>query len=253
LLTKKTHDILTAAMKNLPLLIGTLLGTLLLVIGVALFFGRSQEPKTVDADQLRANARHVLTASPSDAEATPSATPADPSEATDDAEETESAEPKKVVTLVEFSDLQCPACRAAAPIRDAVLNAHPGQVEFVFRHYPLTTIHGNALLAAHAAEASAAFDKFWEYHDNLFTTQDQWSDLSTDQAREKFIEYAVELGIEKDAFTKELNSDTVKSAVQSDINLGDEVKVSATPTFFVDGKQVPASDVEQIVSDLLGS
>lgn len=236
-------------MKNIPLLIGTLLGTLVLVIGIAFFFGRSQEPKTIDALKLTDGARHILSAEQSTLEtATPSATPA---VATSTAEASTSA--KKKVTIVEFSDLQCPACRAAAPIRDAVRAAYPGQVEFVFRHYPLTQIHPNALLAAQAAEASTAFNKFWEYHDVLFAKQDEWAELSSDQAKEKFIQYAVELKIDKDAFTKELNSDTVKSAVQSDINLGNDVKVSATPTFFVDGKQVSAPDVQQTVSEILGS
>lgn len=245
-------------MKNLPLLIGTLIGTLALVVGVAFFFGKAEAPQVVDAIKLKAGSRHVLTSEQtalSDNPATPSATPKvtiTGVDASSEATASESAQ-KKVVTVVEFSDLQCPACKAASPIRDQIRAAHPGQVEFIFRHYPLTQIHGNALLAAQAAEAATVSDKFWQYHDLLFQKQEEWSELSSDQAKEKMIEYAISLQIDKDAFTSELNSDTVKSAVQSDINLGNEIKISATPTFFVDGKQVSAPDVAKTVSDILGS
>lgn len=236
-------------MKNIPLLIGTLLGTLALVIGIAFFFGQSSAPVVVDAIKLKAGSRHLLT--PEQTELTDHATTSAVVKiATTSAEATASAT-KKTVTVVEFSDLQCPACRAAAPIRDEIRAQHPGQVEFIFRYYPLTQIHPNALLAAQAAEAAGTFDKFWQYHDVLFAKQDDWAELSADKAKEKMIEYAVELKMEKDAFTKQLNSDTVKTAVQSDINLGDEIKVSATPTFFVDGKQVSASDVDKTITEIL--
>jgi protein-disulfide isomerase len=239
-------------MKNLPLLIATLGGTLLLIIGVTFFFGRSIPPEIVDTIKLKAGSRHLLMAEEPQT-ATPSATPSlSPQEATAQAEATPSAE-KKVVQIVEFSDLQCPACKAAAPIREQVRAQFPGQIEFIYRHYPLTQIHQNAMLAAQAAEAAGKFEKFWEYHDVLFEKQSEWETLSNDQAKEKFIEYAVNLKMEKDPFTKELDSDTVKSAVQSDINLGDEIKVTATPTFFVDGKKVSASEVQQAVAQILGS
>lgn len=237
-------------MKNIPLLIGTLIGTLALVFGIAFFFGRSTEPKIIDSIKLKAGSRHVLLPEQSRTEsATPSA---QIKSATESAEASGEAE-KKTVMVVEFSDLQCPACKVASPISEQLRVDHPGQVEFVYRHYPLTQIHQNALLAAYAAEAAGTFDRFWPYHDLLFEKQEEWAELSADAAKEKMIEYAQSLGMEKDAFTKELNSDTVKSAVQSDINLGNEIKISATPTFFVDGKQVSVQDVAQTVSEILSS
>ncbi|MEO8581941.1 MAG: DsbA family protein [Patescibacteria group bacterium] len=238
-------------MKNIPLLIGTLVGTLALVFGIAFFFGRAETPESVDPTKFRTGTNHVLSAEQTSFSdmATPSATP---EASSSDNQASPSAE-KKIVTVVEFSDLQCPACKIAAPIRDQIRAAHPGQVEFVFHYYPLTQIHANALLAAQAVEAASKFNEFWQYHDVLFEKQEEWAELSSNQAKEKLIQYAVDLKIDKDGFTQELNSVTVKSAVQSDINLGNEINISATPTFFVDGKQVSAPDVAKTVSDILGS
>lgn len=233
-------------MKNLPLLLATLGGTLILVFGVAFLFGRTVPPELIDTIKLKAGSRHVLLPNQGEETATPSAT-VSPKEATAEAEATSSAE-KKVVQVVEFSDLQCPACKAASPIIPALREKFPGQVEFVFRHYPLTQIHPNAMNAAYAAEAAGKFNKFWEMHDLLFEKQGEWESLSPDEAKAKFVSYAESLNIEKDPFTAEMNSDTVKSAVQSDISLGDEIKVAATPTFFVDGKKVSASDIEEAVT-----
>lgn len=241
-------------MKNIPLLIGTIVGTVLLVIGVAVFFGRSQAPKIIDQVKLKAGSRHVLLPAQDffgkDASASASAKVTAALVASDEAQASDSAN-KKIVTVVEFSDFQCPACKAASPLLKVLRTAHPGQIEFVFRAYPLVQIHQNALLAAQAAEAAGKFDLFWKYHDVLFEKQEQWADLSSDEAKERMIQYAIDLGIEKDSFTKELNSDTVISAVQSDINLGNEINVSATPTFFVNGQQVSVSDVEQVVAKML--
>lgn len=236
-------------MKNLPLLFATLGGTLILIFGVAFLFGRTTPPELVDTIKLKAGSRQVML--PQDdmsKDATSSAT-VSPAEATTEAEATESA--KKIVQIVEFSDLQCPACKAAAPLVPAIRAQHPGQIEFVFRHYPLTQIHQNSMAAAYAAEAAGKFDKFWEMHDLLFEKQEEWEGLSADDVKNKFVEYAQSLNIEKDPFTAEMNGDTVKSAVQSDIRLGDDVKISATPTFFVDGKKVSASEVEEAVTQAL--
>lgn len=238
-------------MKNLPLLLITLGGTLALILGVTFLFGRSTTPVEFDSALLTANARHIYTLETETA--TDSADLGDePADATSESEATGEAEPKTdLITVVEFSDFQCPACRAAAPIKDEIFANFPGQVRFIYRHFPLLSIHPNALLAAQAADAAGEFDQFWPYHDLLFNNQDEWADLSQDDARNKFIEYAEGLEIDEDLFTEAINSDKVKTNVQSDISLANELKLNSTPTFFVDGQKVSASEIIPTIAEQL--
>lgn len=228
------------SMKNVPLLIATLLGTFVIIVGVAVMFSKNSAPEVTDAASVVEGARHFISGTES---ASPSATPVD---------STDSAEPEqKKVQVVEFSDFQCPACKAAAPLAKQILNEYPTQVEFVYRHFPLTQIHANAMLAAQASEAAATFDKFWEMHDKLFETQTEWENLSNGDARAKFISYAEELGLNKEEFTSKLDDDTLKQNVQTDINRGNSLKVSATPTFYVNGIKVTAPEILSTVEQEL--
>jgi len=224
-------------MKNIPLLVATIVGTLAFVFGIAFFFSRSSAPQTVDLAQLSTGARHIAQ-SPKSPVASDSATPSAQAD-------------QALIQIVEFSDFQCRACKDSAGLKSQILAKYPGKVEFIYRHYPLISIHPNAMGAAQAAEVASSFDKFWEMHDVLFAKQEEWAELGQDQAKEKFIQYAQELKIEKDPFTALLNNDTVKNAVQSDITLGNQVKISATPTFFVNGKKVSAPEVMLTIDALL--
>ena len=89
------------------------------------------------------------------------------------------------VTLVEYSDFQCPACRIFSTVLDDVLATAElrDRVRLVYRYFPLVSIHKNAFLAASAAEAAGMQGKFWEMHDLLFKEQDNWSSLSAADAR----------------------------------------------------------------------
>ncbi len=75
------------------------------------------------------------------------------------------------VTIIEYSDFQCPACASVAPMLQQLAAAYPNDVRLVYRHFPLVSIHPNAQKAAEAAEAAGAQGKFWEYHDTLFANQ----------------------------------------------------------------------------------
>ncbi|PWQ94675.1 DsbA family protein [Leucothrix arctica] len=83
--------------------------------------------------------------------------------------------PDAPLTIVEYSDLQCPACRAQHESIQKVWAPIKGSVRFVYRHFPLTNIHPHALTAAYYSEAAAKQDKFWEMHDLMFATQTIWS------------------------------------------------------------------------------
>ena len=97
------------------------------------------------------------------------------------------------VVLVEYGDFQCPACGAYEPLVQQLLSKHVSDVQFVFRHFPLTQIHKNALLAAKYAEASGIQGKFWEMHDVLYARQKEWSDSLN--AKDLFNGYGKDLGL----------------------------------------------------------
>ena len=145
------------------------------------------------------------------------------------------------VTLVEYSDFQCPACAAFFPVVKQAL-AEPqlkDKVKFVYRAFPLTTIHANAELASRAALAAAAQGKFWEMHDALFKGQSSWAKLSGGAARGIFLGYAKELGVDTAAFESALDSAAVKKAVKEQSDGAVRSGVNSTPTFFINGKEMP--------------
>ncbi len=140
-----------------------------------------------------------------------------------------------VTTLIEYSDLQCPACGLYFPVLKRLNDEFGEQMRFVYRHFPLTQIHKNAELAARATEASGLQGKFWEMHDLLFMRQDEWSQ---GDARKLLGDYAKELGLDLEKFLKDLDSSEVNSAVKADYNSGLILKVNTTPTFFLNGKRI---------------
>lgn len=143
------------------------------------------------------------------------------------------------VTLVEYSDYQCPACASFYPIIKQILS-EPGSehVRFVYRNFPLTNIHPNAQLSAQASEAAALQGKFWEMHDMLFENQAKWSGMSNAGARATFEGYASTLGLDTAKFKRDIDSDAVKAKIRADIEGGTASGVNATPTFFINGKKM---------------
>lgn len=158
------------------------------------------------------------------------------------------------VTVVEFGDYQCPACKAAYPITKEMLRDYGSKVDFVFRNFPLSQ-HQNAQIAAEAAEAAGAQGKFWEMHDRLYETQDIWAESST--PLDIFIKYAGELGLNTDKFKSDVEKNAYSSIINSDQNDGLGLGINSTPTFFVNGKKiegVPAySDLKAPIDSALSS
>lgn len=140
--------------------------------------------------------------------------------------------------IIEYSDLQCPACQAFHQLLrevakdDKITKAYT----FVYRHYPLDSIHPNARNGAQAAEAASKQGKFFEMHDILFDRQSEWT--TEKQPLEKFKGYAKELKLNVDQFEKDFNSKEVKDIIQKDLLSGNDVEVNATPTFFINGKKI---------------
>lgn len=239
-------------MKNLPLLIGTIVGTLILIIAVAVLSSgggsASQEQQVVDMALVAGDARHSsLTAK------------AMMQETLDISENqaTESSEllvPSQVITIVEFSDFQCPACKAALPAVERVKAVYPDEVNLIYRHFPLDSIHPNARLAAISTEAVASLDesKFWLMHDKLFAEQESWSTISSrSELKDAFATYAVELGLDRAQFLEKMESDSVAELVNLDVAAGTQLGVNSTPTFYVNGVKTSAPQLLQAVESLL--
>lgn len=143
------------------------------------------------------------------------------------------------VTVVEFSDFQCPACRSVGGVVAQVDDLEG--VRFVYRHFPLISIHDSAFDASVAAEAAGEQGKFWEYKSLLFERQGEWSESG--DVRGKFVEYARELSLDEEQFVADLSSSELREVVRNDYQLGSRVGVKATPTFFVNEKKVMANEL----------
>ena len=144
--------------------------------------------------------------------------------------------PEGEVTLIEFSDFQCPACKNYAPIMQKLGDELGADLRIVYRHLPLVSIHKNAIPSAKAAEAAGIQGKFWEMHDKLFDKQDEWIDDS--KPSDKFEEYAGEIGIDIEKFKADYESEEVKNAVNSDLASANSLRLSSTPTFVINGRVI---------------
>lgn len=148
------------------------------------------------------------------------------------------------VALVEFGDFQCPACGSYYPIVKQIKQAYGDEITFQFRHYPLVSIHQNAMAAHRAAEAAGNQGKFWEMHDLLYERQQVWSP-STNVAQ-IFEDYAAELGLNVDTFNQDVASSSVNDIINADVKAAQAAGATSTPTFVLDGKRLeePPKDLE---------
>ncbi|MEO6109604.1 MAG: thioredoxin domain-containing protein [Candidatus Saccharimonadales bacterium] len=144
------------------------------------------------------------------------------------------------VVLIEYGDFQCPSCGGAHPQIKALTEEYKDKILFIFRNFPLTTIHPNARVASAAAEAAGLQGKYWEMHNLVYESQDEWNTLTGAARTDKFVEYAVALGANKDQFLKDLAASAVNQKISFDQALAKKDSVDATPTFFLNGKKVDA-------------
>lgn len=133
------------------------------------------------------------------------------------------------VTIVEFSDFQCPHCAAAHPELQRLLRELDGSVRLVYKYFPLSG-HPAAVPAARAAEAARMQGKFWPMHDLLFEHQDALEE-------EHLARYAQEIGLDLPRFHADVASDAVQARVAASKAQGEKLRVGATPAFFVNGRQ----------------
>lgn len=134
------------------------------------------------------------------------------------------------VTILEWSDFQCPYCKNAQDVLARLLAEYPDSLRLVFKDFPLRS-HDRAVPAAVAARCAGAQGRFWEYHDLLFVAQPAF-------ARDDLLGYARRLGLDVPAFTGCLDAGQFRDAVVADQREGREAGVRATPTFFINGRKI---------------
>jgi protein-disulfide isomerase len=132
------------------------------------------------------------------------------------------------VTLIEFSDYQCPFCKRAEPVVKQLMQKYPNDLRLVYRNMPLDALHPRARAAAIAAVCADQQGKFWEYHDKLFDNQGALADSDLDK-------YAADLGIEAGAFKTCRSDPATEARVNSDAAAARAAGLNGTPAFFVNG------------------
>jgi protein-disulfide isomerase len=143
---------------------------------------------------------------------------------------------QKKVTLVEYGDYQCPACGQYYPIVKQVTDTYQKDIQFQFRNFPLQSIHPNARAGARAAEAAGKQGKYWEMHDLLYSQQDSWS--GSTNAASIFEGYAAQLHLNLAQFKTDFASEAVNSIITNDLEEGNRLGITGTPTFFLQGKKI---------------
>lgn len=160
------------------------------------------------------------------------------------------ADAKVVVHL--FSDLQCPACKNFEPATEYAINKYKDRIKFVWKDFPLMTVHPNARTSANAARCAEDQGKFWEYHTLLYTQQDHWAGQSDPRAA--FITYANQLGMDEGAFSSCYDSRKNDSKVMDGVNDGMKNSVNATPTVFIENKRyngLTADEWDRLLTEAL--
>jgi len=145
------------------------------------------------------------------------------------------------VVLIEYGDYQCPGCGSAYPNVKAVTEKYKGQVAFIFRNFPITSLHPNARVAAAVAEAAGLQGKFWEMHNELYETQSNWETLNSSERTDYFVGVAKKLGLNTETFKTDLASAKVNQKISYDQAIGKKINVNATPTFYLNGKGLDQS------------
>lgn len=148
---------------------------------------------------------------------------------------------ERKVVLIEYGDLQCPACGAMFPYVKQIKDQYKDHLTFVFRDMPLTSLHPNALAAATAAEAAGLQGKFFEMHDVLYQNQQIWGSAQVDQRQAFFESYAKNIGLDVAKFKNDLTNPAIDQKIERDKATSQHFSVISTPTFVLNGEKLPDS------------
>ena len=154
-------------------------------------------------------------------------------------------DPNAPITIIEFSDYQCPFCARFYTQTLPILESEyieKGKVNFVYRDFPIQN-HPNAMPAAIASECADEQGQFWQYHDILFDRQDMWKKLNGEDIVYAFKNYAEELNLDNEVFDSCFDSGKYLEEVEKDLSDGRSYKISGTPTFFIGNNEVGYSSM----------
>lgn len=138
---------------------------------------------------------------------------------------------KAPITIVEYSDFQCPYCAKFHETLNKVMKNYDGKVKWVYRHFPLTKLHPHAVAAAQASECASEQGKFWEYADELYANQ---ASINKDYLKKA----AEDIGLNTNKFNTCIDSGKYKDKVQADLKAGENYGVSGTPGSFLNGEEL---------------
>lgn len=151
------------------------------------------------------------------------------------------------VVLIEYGDFQCPGCAGAFPQLKTIKEVYKDQIAFIFRNFPLTAIHPNALAAATAAESAGLQGKFWQMHDKLYENQDAWSSIEAAKRTDVFAGYAQDLGLDVEQFKTDLSDPKVAAKISRDRAFGNKVGVDSTPTVYLGSTKLTDEETTDLV------
>ena len=149
------------------------------------------------------------------------------------------------ITIIEFSDYECPYCRKwHVEVWPSLQAEYGDQIRLVYRDFPLTSIHSNATPAAAAANCAREQDMYWEYNEMLF-------DMRLNLGKSTYVSYAEELGLDMEAFNECLDSDRYLEEVMADYDYAANLGIRSTPTFFVNGIPVVGAQPFEVFKNLI--
>lgn len=140
--------------------------------------------------------------------------------------------------LIEYGDYSCPGCQQLDKRLKPILDEYKDEVGFVYRHFPLTSIHPNSRLAAAYAEAAGMQGKYWQMHHLLFAEREQWWQLPTNKRDEALQGYAKQLQLDMDKLKEDVADPRITKKINFDLELGKSIGVDGTPQLFLNGKQI---------------
>lgn len=198
-------------MNNDTKIIGGMIAATVLVIGAILLFGSHTKP--VNTTPLKVSEAQLIQSY-------------SPRQGPDSAK----------VRIVEFADLQCPACARLAPMVEQAVSDYGDKIQVVYRYFPLTQIHQNAELAAQAGEAANAQGKFWEFAHLMFSNQSNWAESTN--AQPIMEGYAASLGLDSARFKNDITNQSLIDHIRRDVGDANALGIDSTPTVYINGQQI---------------
>jgi protein-disulfide isomerase len=141
------------------------------------------------------------------------------------------------ITIVEYLDFECEACRVYYPITKQLKEEYKDKISFVVRYFPLPG-HKNSMTSAMAAETAGKQGKFWEMHDILYDNQKIWGEKQVADPV-LFVEYAKQIGLDMEKYKNDIGTQEIKDRINRDKNEATNLGIQGTPTFFINGEKIP--------------